>query len=229
MHIEILIEDQSGQKALEVLIQQLVPADVTYKFHCYKGIGRIPPNMKDAADPAKRILLTNLPKLLKGYGRTFHSVGPNYPAAVVLVCDLDDKNLNEFLTELLGVLEACDPKPDTRFCIAIEEGEAWLLGDIAAIIKAYPNAHRGVLAAYENDSICGTWEKLADAIYPGGAKVLAKKDWYVIGAEKMRWATAIPPHMDIEANKSPSFRFFRDAIRSLVGSKSPQKLLRPDN
>ena len=48
--------------------------------------------------------------------------------------------------------------------MAIEEGEAWLLGDIPAIQSVYPNAKNAVLNGYENDSICGTWEKLADAV-----------------------------------------------------------------
>lgn len=216
MHIEFLVEDQSGQKALEILVPQILPADVTVKFHAYKGVGGIPRDMKDAKDPAKRILLTNLPKLLKGYGKTFQGYGPNYRAAVVLVCDLDDRNLDEFLAELNDVLQACDPKPNTRFCIAIEEGEAWFLGDLSAILRAYPRANRGVLASYVNDSICGTWEKLADAVYPGGAKVLKKRGWQAIGTEKMRWATEISPRMDTTQNESPSFQSFRQQLLALT-------------
>ena len=215
MHLEILVEDQSGKKTLEVLIPKLIPADATYNIHSYKGIGRIPPNMKDATDPAKRILLTNLPKLLKGYGKTFQGYGADYRAAVVLVCDLDNKVLDEFLAELNGVLDACNPRPETRFCLAIEEGEAWFLGDLDAVRRAYRHADRGVLWSYVNDSICGTWEKLADAVYSGGAKALEKKGWRAIGAEKMRWAIEISPHMDVEANQSPSFCHFRSEIRSL--------------
>jgi hypothetical protein len=216
MHIEILVEDLSGKKALDILVDRLVQTDATFRVHPYKGIGRIPKNMRDAADPSKRILLTNLPKLLKGYGRTFQGYGRNYKAAVIVVCDLDDKHRRHFLAELEAVLESCNPKPETRFCIAIEEGEAWLLGDIPAILSVYPGADRDVLASYVNDSICGTWEKLADAVYHGGAKALANKGWQAVGAEKTRWAEDIPPRMDVETNASPSFCFFRDQVRSLL-------------
>jgi hypothetical protein len=216
MHIEILVEDLSGKKALDILVDRLVQTDATFRVHPYKGIGRIPKNMRDAADPSKRILLTNPPKLLKGYGRTFQGYGRNYKAAVIVVCDLDDKHRRHFLAELEAVLEACNPKPETRFCIAIEEGEAWLLGDIPAILSVYPGADRDVLASYVNDSICGTWEKLADAVYHGGAKALANKGWQAVGAEKTRWAEDIPPRMDVETNASPSFCFFRDQVRSLL-------------
>lgn len=175
--------------------------------------------MKDAADASKRILLTNLPKLLKGYGRTFNGYPPDYKAAVVLVCGLDDKNLHDFLGELIAILNSCHPKPETRFCLAIEEGEVWFLGDIPAVKSAYRHAKDDVLSSYVNDSICGTWEKLADAVYPGGANALSKKGWQSTGAEKTRWAEDITPRMDIENNKSPSFRFFRDEIRSLLDTR----------
>jgi len=215
MHVEILVEDLSGKKALDVLVPKIMGDRHTFRVHAYKGIGRIPRHMKDAADPSKRILLTNLPKLLKGYGRTFDGYPPDYKAAVVLVCDLDDKSHRNFLAELNVILDACHPKPKTRFCLAIEEGEAWFLGDLSAVKSAYPSADDDVLNSYVNDSICGTWEKLADAVYQGGAKMLAKKGWQAIGAEKARWAEDITPRMNIEDNKSPSFCFFRDEIRSL--------------
>jgi hypothetical protein len=217
VHFEFLVEDQSGKKALEVLVPSILGPRHTFAIHSYKGIGRIPKDMKDAADPAKRILLTNLPKLLKGYGRTFAGY-QLYKAAVVLVCDLDNRNLKTFLGELQEILKACHPKPETRFCIAIEEGEAWFLGDMPAVKSAYPNADLKVLQGYKNDSICGTWEILADAIYPGGSKKLIAKGWQAVGAEKFRWAERIAPQMHIDVNESPSFCFFRSEIRVLCQS-----------
>src|ERR1022692_1057655 len=145
MHVEILVEDLSGKKALDVLVPKIIGDQDTFRVHFYKGVGRIPKNMKDAADPSKRILLTNLPKLLKGYGRTFEGYPKDYKASVVLVCDLDDKNLHAFLGELNVILKACYPKPTTRFCLAIEEGEAWFLGDLSAVKSAYPGADGDVL------------------------------------------------------------------------------------
>jgi hypothetical protein len=117
---------------------------------------------------------------------------------------------------LLDVLNRCNPKPVTLFCIAVEEIEAWLLGDIPAVLKAYPQAKDEILCSYENDDICGTWEVLADALLPGGAEDLKKKRWQTAGAKKSEWAKAISPHMDVENNKSTSFCYFRDKLRSLV-------------
>jgi hypothetical protein len=215
MHFEILIEDQSGKKTLDILIPKIIGDLHTFIVHPYKGVGRIPKNMRDADDAAKRILLDNLPKLLKGYGRTFAGY-QNYSAAVILVCDLDDKCQNTFRNQLYAILNSCNPKPKTRFCFAIEEGEAWFLGDLNAIKAAYPSAKNTVLSAYINDSICGTWEKLADAIYKGGATALSAKGWQAVGMEKSRWAEKITPHMAIDANQSPSFCHFREKIRELA-------------
>jgi len=146
---------------------------------------------------------------------TFRGYGTDYKAAVVLVCDLDDRNVDEFQKELRAILNSCNPKPETRICLAIEEGEAWFLGDLPAVKAAYPNADDAVLDSYVNDSICGTWETLADAVYDGGANALIREGWQTVGAEKYRWANDISPRMDLYNNASPSFQFFRDEVRSL--------------
>lgn len=216
MHLEILVEDQSGKKALDILIPKIVGDEHTFKVHSYKGIGRIPTNLKGKSDPGKRILLDQLPRLLRGYGNAFAKYPNNISAAVIVVCDLDDKCLKAFRAELLNILNECHPKPDTRYCIAVEEGEAWFLGDVAAVKAAYPGAKDSVLSAYKNDTICGTWECLADAVFPGGSQSLSAKGWQAIGAEKSAWSEKITPHMKLETNASQSFCYFVDKLRSLI-------------
>jgi hypothetical protein len=223
VHFEILVEDQSGKKALDILVPNIIGDAHTFTVHPYKGIGRIPKSMRDARDASKRILMDNLPKLLKGYGKT-QAGRRNFREVVILVCDLDDKCPKKFRNELIVILDACNPRPETRFCIAIEEGEAWFLGDLHAIKTAYPKVKETVLNHYKNDSICGTWEKLADAVYPGGSSSLSMKGWQAIGAEKIKWAATITPHMNIANNKSPSFCYFRKKIQELT--KVPRTLKR---
>lgn len=217
MHFEILVEDQSGAKALNILVPKIIGDEHTFNVHLYKGIGRIPKNLNGKADPSKRILLDQLPRLLRGYGNVFANYPPNYPAAVILVCDLDNKCLKSFRQELCEILDVCNPKPATRFCIAVEEGEAWFFGDIQAIKAAYPKAKVAVLNSYENDAICGTWERLADAVFPGGAQSLSGKGWKAVGAEKSAWSERIAPHMDVANNSSPSFRYFKEKLQGLAG------------
>jgi hypothetical protein len=218
MHFEILIEDQAGKKALEILVPKLMRKGNTFHIHSYKGIGHIPKGINPKTDANKRILLDRLPRLLRGFGKTFYGYGANYKAAVIVVCDLDDKDKNTFLSELEALLNQCDNRPETRFCLAIEEGEAWLLGDIPAIRQAFPNAKMNILNSYVNDAICGTWELLADAVYPNGHEALTKKGWQAIGAEKSKWAETISPYMDVDNNQSPSFNYFKKALSPLPRS-----------
>lgn len=56
MHFNILVEDQSGKKALDILVSKIIGDAHTFFVYSYKGIGRIPKNMRDAKDAAKRIL-----------------------------------------------------------------------------------------------------------------------------------------------------------------------------
>ena len=179
---------------------------------CYKGIGRLPKNLLGVPNPANRFLLDNLPILLRGYGRSLTD-----SSAVIVVVDADDKDCIAFKQELLGVLNACNPRPKTLFRISIEEGEAWLLGDRAAVKSAYPNAKDPVLNNYVQDSICGTWEVLADAVHSGGSKLLKKLGYPAAGMTKCGWAEKIAPHMDINNNCSKSLQVFRDGVRNLAG------------
>ena len=215
MHFEILAEDQSGKKSLDILAPKIVGDSHSFRVIAYKGLGRVPKNLTAAPDASNRQLLVNLPRLLRGYGKTYAGYPENYPAAVIVVCDLDKKCLKAFRQQLYEILNECSPKPLARFCIAIEEGEAWLLGDIPAIKRAYPKAKDRVLMAYENDSVCGTWECLANAVYPGGEKALSKEGWQGVGREKSIWAEKIAPRMDVESNKSPSFRYFKNTLQRL--------------
>jgi hypothetical protein len=215
MHIEILVEDSSGASLLNVLLPQILGAQGephTWRLHAYKGIGRIPSGLATKADPAKRILLDQLRKLLGGYGRT-----PGIDAVVVVI-DTDKHDCVAFLTELKSVVDACKPAPNTMFRLAIEEIEAWYLGDQKALLRAYPKAKSEILRKYVQDSVCKTWEVLADAIYPGGSAAIRKAGWPLPGQIKHEWAEKIGPLMDLEQNISPSFAKLRDGLRELISN-----------
>jgi len=215
MHFEFLVEDASGKIALESLIEKILGPngqDHSYRIFAYKGIGRIPVGMSGKIDVRKRILLDRLPKVLEGYGRSLQ----HQDAAVVVIVDLDQRDCGDFKQEMLDVLATCHPAPTTLFRIAIEEMEAWLLGDLEAVIAAYPKAKTRVLSGYEQDSVCETWELLADAIQKGGAKGLKKQGWPAPGRAKCEWARNIAPLLDVETNQSKSFQVFRNGVRKLA-------------
>ena len=214
MHFEILVEDESGRVAVDGILEKILGANGTghsWRTHGYKSLGRLPENLRGKTDPAKRILLDRLPSQLRGYGKSLDD-----SAAVIVVVDLDNRDCMAFKQELLAVLSACNPRPNALFRIAIEEIEAWLLGDRAAVEAAYPDARDSVLEDYRQDEICGTWEVLADAVHKGGAAALKKEGWPASGRAKCAWARKIAPHMDPDRNRSPSFRAFRDGVRRLA-------------
>jgi len=215
MHIEILVEDSSGAKLIESMMPQVIGAyenPHTWRIHSYKGSGKIAKGLVARGDPAKRALLNQLPRLLAGYGKT---TGID---ALVVVLDNDKRDCRAFLKELNTILTHCNPAPRTLFRLAIEEMEAWLLGDRSALLAAYPKAKKEALKRYSQDSICGTWELLADAIYPGGSTAILKAGWPLPGQVKAEWAERITPHMNVEHNASHSFGKFRDGVRQLVAA-----------
>ena len=214
MHFEILVEDASGNIAVDGVLEKILGPngeDHSWNIHPYKGLGRLPKNLRGETDPAKRLLLNCLPSQLRGYGKSLDD-----SAAVVVVVDLDSRDCMAFKQELLAVLNACNPRPNALFRIAIEEIEAWLLGDSAAVKAAYPDARDSVLEDYRQDAICDTWEVLADAVHKGGAAALKEAGWPASGRAKCKWARKIAPHMDPDRNRSPSFRAFRDGVRRLA-------------
>ena len=213
MHIEILVEDASGEKLLDAVLPKLLGElgdPHTWRVHSYKGIGRIPKNLRPGTDANKRILLDRLPSALRGYGKT-----PGIDA-VVVVLDSDRRNCAEFLAELKALAAGCNPAPNTLFRLAIEEVEAWYLGDRDALQAAYPRAKADVLSRYTQDSVCGTWELLADAIHPGGSAAIKKAGWPLPGQIKCEWAQRIGPLLEPDRNVSPSFGKLRDGLRRLV-------------
>lgn len=202
MHIEVLVEDGSGAALMAHLIPKLLgeaAAEHTCRIHNYKGIGRIPRNMTAKVDAAKKTLLDNLLRLLRGYGQT-----PGYDAVLVLV-DTDERHVATFKQELQGVLALCPNAPQTEFALATEAIEAWYFGDRAALLQAYPRADKKVLNKYQQDAVCGTWEMLADALVKGGVAVVKKQGFWKAGEIKHEWANRIGPLMDVSQNKSPSF------------------------
>lgn len=195
MHFEILVEDISGKKTLDLLIPKIIDINNgknTFNVKAYKGIGHISSELKPKTDANKRQLLDQLPRLLEGYGKTWNS--SHYSAILIIVCDLDKRCLKEFRKELFDCVNQCQSKPKFYFCIAIEEMEAWFLGDFSAIQKSYPNAKINILQTYTIDSICGTWEKLADAIFRGGCSKLQNKNTKPL-AKKNVFGLKLLPHI----------------------------------
>ena len=215
MHLEILVEGQSELTALEPLLTKILgpyKQPHTWRIHKHRGLGRLPDHPETKPNPRDTTLLHNLPSKLRAYSKSLQE-----NEAVVVLLDLDSHpDCKEFKLSLTALLKDCHPEMKSLFRIAIEELEAWYLGDNAALAQTYPNANKGILVGYVQDSQCGTWEKLADVVCPGGHAALKKQGEIQCLRQKRIWARDIAPKMDIENNSSPSFQQFRDGLRNLV-------------
>lgn len=93
--------------------------------------------------------------------------------------------------------------------IAIEELEAWLLGDVPALTATYPRvpSSLGRQRLFRDvDAIRGgTWEALE--------RVLQKAGHFLGGLPKVQVAREVAATMDPDRNTSKSFQAFRDGLR----------------
>lgn len=217
MHFEILVEGQSDVTALSILMGKIVGeygSPHTWKIHKHQGLGKISDNPAKPSDIRDKSLLHNLPAKLRAYGAE-----EDFNLVVVVLVDLDDRvDGVAFKNELVALLNYCDKKPLSLFRIAIEELEAWYLGDPTALKLAYPDIKQDILDGYVQDSQVGTWETLAEIVHSGGLNALTVKGKRspLVLQEKVNWAKNICPHLDVEQNQSPSFRCFRDGLRRMA-------------
>lgn len=222
MHIEFLVEDASGQELLSQIMKKYVEENnisIRYNFKSYKGIGSI--NKGKKADMIKsEQLLSELPKRLKA----FQAISLyDKELSVFVVVDNDKHDPGMFYESLKAICQRNGITMDCVFCIAVEEMEAWLLGDRDAIINAYPELKDRIISKhsqYVQDSICGTWEFLADMLSEKGIKGFFEKNRtvYEVGLQKSIWAKRIGAELDINANKSPSFnRFIQELNKRKTG------------
>lgn len=219
MYFEILVEDASGKVMLEQIIPKILgPKRMPNPYRIvniqelkYRMMTQMPHHLAKTL-PWDTILFQTLSAQLRAYGRALSKK----TVAVIIVVDLDRRNQKRFQEQLDALFAQTKPQLDGGVRLAVEEGEAWILGDLNAVRRAYPFAHEYILKGYQQDSVCGTWEWLADAVYHGGSEALTKIGYPLIGREKCRWAENIAQYIDVEKNRSPSFQAFRKLLLHLA-------------
>lgn len=212
MRLHVLVEGAADAAFVNAWCARCVPQhDV--KVHPHQGKGHLPTNPEQQPGPRRRELLHQLPAKLRAYGKT---LDPATERVVVLV-DADDQDCADLKRRLASVLKSCDPAPVVAFCIAIEETEAFFLGDPQALRRAYPRADLAKLDDYQQDSVCGTAELLQTVI----------GDTF---EDKRAWAERITPHLSNQprgrprSNRSPSFHYLRRQLLLLTGERDESGL-----
>ncbi|HCR3201397.1 TPA: DUF4276 family protein [Morganella morganii] len=208
MHYEILVEGQCELTVLSILMPKLAGnynTPNTWKIHKHRGIGSLPSDPTKPPKASDTSLLGQLPAKLRAY-----SSNPISERKVIVLLDLDDKNKQQFYSELMTLLNHCENDFPVFFYFAEEELEAWYLGDQNALMAYNPKISFSKLNSYVQDSICDTWKLLLEADDPTLAK-LNNRDRRLLD-KKVYWAKKIPPHMDVNVNLSPSFLEFKNAF-----------------
>lgn len=202
MHLEVLVEEESAEAALQNLIPKIVGAGVSFRIHPFQG---------------KPDLMDQLPKRLRGY---CHWLPNDWRIVVLLDKDRQDCNVLKAKLEQLVL----DAGLTTRHSasggqvhvlnrLAGEELEAWFFGDVDAIVTAYPRVPPTLgsrATCRDPDTIKGgTWE----ALY----RVLKRVGYYPEAFPKVEVARSISAHMNPDRNRSRSFQVFRDGLRRMIG------------
>jgi hypothetical protein len=205
MRLHVLVEGESDEALLRGWLPRFLPPGHSFVIIRHRGKGRLPRDPVRVPDIRREGLLDQLPAKLRAYGR---SLDPATDRLLVLL-DADDDPCFELKQRLLETLKSCDPEPFVLFRLAIEETEAFYLGDPQAIRRAFPQARPQRLKSYVQDSVCGTWELFQSVI---GDPI----------EDKVEWAERMAPHLGMawkgnDANRSPSFRQLCRGLLKLAG------------
>lgn len=200
--VEVFVEEPSMEHALRALLPKIRP-DLCDRFqvHAFDGVDD---------------MLKKLPDRFLGYAGWI-------PAdwRILVVRDEDRRNCATLKADIENIARRAGlvPKPQVARAagfnvltrIAIEELEAWLLGDVAALAATYPGVPPtlGNQRPFRNvDAVGGgTWEALE--------RVLQKAGHFLGGLPKIQVAREVAANMDPNRNTSRSFRVFCDGLRAL--------------
>jgi hypothetical protein len=199
MHIEFFLEEPSAEAFMRGFLPKLLP-DSTWNPIVFQG---------------KSDLLKNLESRLKGYKRWI----PDDYRIVVLI-DEDRADCRALKTKMEQAAAAAGLVTKTaaqggQFTvlnrIAVEELEAWYIGDPQALASAYPGipVSLGKKAKFRDpDAVAGgTWEALQ--------RVLQRAGHFKGGIAKIELARAMAAHLEPARNRSRSFQQFLGGLASL--------------
>jgi len=199
--LEIIVEEESMQAALESLMPKILEGRAQWKSI----------KMRNKMD-----LIKKLPDRLRAYKRRIND-GENLKIVVLLDQDKDDcvtlKNKLEQIAQEAGLsTKSYHPGQDDFQVvnrIVVEELEAWFMGDVEALKKAFSSLNRAKFPShFNNPDQGGTWERLY--------RFLKKQGIYRSSYPKVKAARKIAPHIDPHRNRSRSFHAFCRGVEACL-------------
>jgi len=197
MHLEVLVEELSAKAALDRLLPKAMMNRHTFTVHAFTG---------------KSDLMGSLSSRLRAYASRFRNNPVFADWRIVVLIDEDRQNCRKLKQAILDAGRAAGIAQSVLARIAVEELEAWYLGDLAAIRAVCPKvpATLNKKEGFRDPDLVkgGTWEALhkvlKEAGYPGGLRKIAAGE-------------AIAPHMEPGRNTSHSFQVFWQGVERLLG------------
>ncbi len=202
IQLDILVEEPSAEEALRHILPKLLRNRARAKVINLSG---------------KHKLLKVLEKRLAAYRRRIEN---GEPLRIVVLVDRDDddcvklKGRLERMAADAGLSTKSRPDAAGDFLvlnrIVIEELESWFIGDPAALRAAFPKLSPIQPAAgiFRNPDNGGTWEALH--------RFLKKQGIYKSSYPKIDAARRIAPHLEVDRNRSRSFRVFVNGIEAVL-------------
>ncbi len=209
-YLEVLVEGMSDVPVVREILQRRfgLIENLSFRIHPHRGRGRLPDDLLGPPDPRRRGLLDQLPAKLRGWS------GLGRDVCVVVLLDVDERACTEVLAELLAMLQRLPRRPPrVLFRLAIEETESWLIADLTALRLAYPKAKLKPVRRLQPDAAVGAAERLAACVGIDPARMT--------GADKVDWANAIAPHLNLHSPPSPSLSRFISGIARELTTRSP--------
>ncbi len=199
MTIHVLVEGPSERAFLEAWAPRFLKGH-PIRVHPHQGKGTLPSTLEGAPDPRLRGLLHQLPAKLRAFQDSLGEAD-----SVLVLVDADNDDCKELADRIRSAVRSIAPRLPVEVRIAIEETEAFYLGDQRAIAKAYPSANLALARQYVPDSNCGTWELFGQVVDDDGGRKVA---W----GERMGLALTVDP----SKNRSPSFGALCRGLRRLA-------------
>jgi Domain of unknown function (DUF4276) len=207
VRVRFLVEGPSEKDFIDRWCRRL-NSDFSHSVFTHQGRGRLPRDLYAPPDRKVRTLLHQLPSKLRG----FAAEAKDRRDPIVVLLDADDDDPRALHDAVAAAAQEISPFLDVRIVVAVEELEAFYLGDQRAVLRRYPTADQALLRSYEPDSICGTWEYFGTVIGDDSG-------------DKRRWAQAMGGAVTTSASRSrsPSFGQLISALAAPPVAVEPRR------